>query len=152
MLHWRFRSESIHKPLNGECHMLRSIFQYCFGLCIVSSAALVLGGCGGDSTSNSVSVDGTWNGKGMVIGSSLSVVLSSQNTTLSGTGSYHMEAGQSGTLTVAGSYQYPQVSLSLNYDNGTTATFSGALSSSTEMDGTLTYASGSTTSISFVRQ
>jgi len=114
-------------------------------ICIVT----LLTSCGGNSSTPSI--DGKWNEVYSFPGNSLNFTLSTQNTAVSGTGSYVGEAGPQGNLTVTGTYQPPSVNLSILYDNGVTYTFVGTVPDSNHMNGQMTYSSSTPTAVSFVR-
>lgn len=115
------------------------------GICI----ATLLTSCGGDTSTPSI--NGKWNEVYSFPGSSLNFTLSTQNTAVSGTGSYVGEAGPQGALTVTGTYQPPSVNLSIVYDNGATYTFVGTVPDSNDMNGKMTYLTYAPTAVSFVR-
>jgi hypothetical protein len=134
---------------------LKPLLRHLRHLFLISCSALLVSACGGGGgysgpSTPSVAIDGTWKASGMVVGSSLTLVLTSQNAAVSGTGTYSREAGGSGTLTITGTYTYPQVALTFVFDNGPTETYAGSLSSANQMDGTATTA-GTTSSLSFTR-
>jgi hypothetical protein len=121
-------------------------------LSLIFFTALLLSACGGsNSQQNTPAIDGTWKAVESIVGNSLTLTLTSQNSAVSGTGKYVGEAGPSGTLTVTGNYIYPQVTLTLTFDNGGVETYTGSMSSANEMDGTLASTSGYSASQSFTR-
>ena len=81
----------------------------------------------------------------------LTLTLTENGASIAGSGSYAIEAGRSGTLQVTGTDSRSSIALTLQYDSGTIATFSGALTDPNHLAGTLSYASGSG-SVTFLRQ
>jgi hypothetical protein len=98
------------------------------------AAALALLAACGDSSSTSIS--GTWVEKETLPGAKLILVLRDDSGTVSGVGSYTIEAGRTGTLNVTGTFHDPDVSLALVYDFGDTVAFTGTLKTATQMVGT----------------
>ena len=108
--------------------------------------------CGGVGDAPPATIDGTWDAVAQVVGSSLTLHLTSQNATVVGAGTYTLEAGGSGVLAVAGTYQAPVVALSFSYDNGDTAVYAAAASDATHMSGRITYKDGTSKDLAMVRQ
>lgn len=98
------------------------------------------------------SIDGKWSAVSQVVGSSLTLQLGSQNGTVVGAGAYTFEAGPSGVLAIAGTYQPPMAALSFTYDNGKSAVYAATVSDASHMSGKLRYQDGTTVDLSFVRQ
>jgi len=119
---------------------------------IIAVACLLLfSSCGGDDSAP-LAVDGKWAAPFAVVGSSTVMTLVSQQSSVTGTGTYAYEAGASGTFTVSGNYRPPQVSLVLQYDNGGTASYSATLTDASHMNGTMTVSGGSASPFQFVKQ
>ncbi len=78
---------------------------------------------------------GTWSRNGNVVGSSLGFALSAADTTLSGTGTFAIEAGMSGTLTVTGVRSGSTVNLVLLTNLGVREHFNGSLTGPDAMSG-----------------
>ena len=100
-------------------------------------AVIVLAACGCSSMDGAGApqlVDGTWTMENAVPGANLTFTLAQQDTTLNGTGYFNIEAGQSGTLTVTGSYHRPVVKLHLVYSIGTTQDFLGSATDATHLE------------------
>lgn len=114
-------------------------------LLVALSLAALLGCANGLAPANDVS--GTWDANYTIPGAGLSLTLAQTNASISGSGSYRIEAGRSGTLQVAGSYQRPNISLVLHYDYGPVYTYSGIVQGDREMSGTL-----GASSLSFTRR
>ena len=70
---------------------------------------------------------GTWASNFTVPGSSIDLNLEQTDRNITGTGSFAIEAGRSGTLTVTGSYDRPRIALVLHYDFGLNLTYSGTV-------------------------
>jgi hypothetical protein len=88
----------------------------------------------------------------LVIGSSLKMQLTVQGNTVTGTGTYALEAGRSGALTVSGSVNGSQLSLSFAYDYGATASYAATFADDSHLTGTLSNGGGSSSTLTFVRQ
>lgn len=80
---------------------------------------------------------GTWVQDISIPGASLAFTVTTRDTTVSGTGTYSIEAGRSGTLTVSGAVTASGVSLDFTYDHGALAHFDGAPPSATVLTGAL---------------
>jgi len=78
---------------------------------------------------------GTWSESGLSAGSSFVMTLSAHDTTVTGTGQYAIEAGRSGTVTVTGVIEAPNILLTVTYDYGPVAHYSAALQGSTTLTG-----------------
>jgi hypothetical protein len=96
-------------------------------------------------------LSGVWRAENQFPGSSIVLTIAERDTTISGGGTYSIEAGRSGTLQVAGSLRQSQIRLTLAYDYGQSARYSGTLQDNTHMTGTMTWTSGSQTSLAFSR-
>jgi hypothetical protein len=107
--------------------------------------------CGGGAAPPP-SIDGKWSAVSQVVGSGLTLQLGSQNGTVVGAGTYTLEAGPSGLLTIAGTYQPPIAALSFTYDNGKSAVYAATVSDANHMSGKLRYQDGTTVDLTLVRQ
>ena len=107
--------------------------------------------CGGGAAPPP-SIDGKWSAVSQVVGSNLTLQLGSQNGSVVGAGAYTLEAGSSGVLAIAGTYQPPIAALSFTYDNGKSAVYAATVSDASHMSGKLKYQDGTTVDLSFVRQ
>lgn len=96
-------------------------------------------------------LNGVWRADNQVPGSSIVLSIAERGTAVSGSGTYRIEAGRSGTLQVAGSYQQSEVRLTLNYDFGQSGTYVGRVEDSTHMSGTMAWSTGPQNSITFSR-
>jgi hypothetical protein len=96
-------------------------------------------------TTPSSELAGTWSEVFSFPGSSLVITIDGQG---SGSGTYAIEAGRSGTVSVTGTVTTSNVTLIIRYDSGMALTFSGKLADSTHLTGT--FSDG--TSVTFVRQ
>jgi hypothetical protein len=95
-------------------------------------------GCGADSTgvqTVATHLRGTWAEPNEVPGSSLSMVLTTQDTVVTGTGAYTNEAGPSGTTTIAGTVAGATINLDVTFDNNHVMHFRGALAGNTKLQG-----------------
>lgn len=110
-----------------------------------------LSACGGGADAAPPAVDGVWSAYADGLGGTLTLRLNSKGTSVSGSGTYTVGAMRSGTLAVTGSIQTPAVALVLTYDHGERAALSATLSGSERMVGRLTYSTGSSIDIEFVR-
>jgi hypothetical protein len=92
---------------------------------------------------------GTWVADSLVTGASLVLNLRLRNEVLSGTGTYSIEAGRSGTLDVGGTYRSPAIAMNLEYDYGFVAPFTGTLTSSQQIVGSFLNSSGHAVPLTF---
>ena len=97
--------------------------------------------CGGDISdpASPTTAAGDWLQARLVPGSSMLLHLTLRDTTVTGTGTFSIEAGANGTLTVTGIATSSQVSLDMVQSNGTTAHFRGTLATADSMSGSLYY-------------
>ncbi len=107
---------------------------------LIALAALACGGPPGNE------IEGTWVEPHTVPGASFTLILSERAGSVSGTGAYSMEAGPSGTLVVTGGYTTPRATLTFNYSDGRTATYTAILEDG-RMRGVETFATGTTDSL-----
>lgn len=118
-------------------------------------AFLVLGilttSCG-NNIGPPANVTGAWAADSHVPGSGLVLDLTQPDGAVSGSGTYMVEAGRSGTLVVSGSYTRPRVRLALRYDFGLTRNYDGAVLDSHQMTGTLSDSTGFRGTLTFIRQ
>jgi len=119
---------------------------------IVALAALLALAACGTTAANNTSITGTWSQVESIPGSKLILVLTGTGTTVTGIGDYALEAGRAGSLQVTGTFGDPAVSLSLAFDSGISASFSGTLSTPSQMTGTLSYAGSPGGSVVFNKQ
>lgn len=115
-------------------------------ICVLWAAA-----CGAPVHAMSGSIDGTWVATSDAMGSTLTLVLTSQRTSVAGTGTYSVGAMRTGTLTVTGIYQRRSADLSLKYDHGEVVRLRATSTDDEHMAGTLTDKSGSAMTIKFSR-
>jgi hypothetical protein len=78
---------------------------------------------------------GTWAVPFTVPGSSLDITLNTQDSTVSGTGTYHDEAGPSGTMAVVGMFSGNVIDLDVVFDDGHVMHFHGGLASPARLRG-----------------
>jgi hypothetical protein len=122
--------------------MRRSLFAICL---------LFLASCGGGGSAP-LTLDGTWDATSLVVGSSMTLVLTEQSAKVAGPGSYSIAAGPKGILVVAGEHTGGVVALVIGFDNSPQATYTGAMQDATHMTGLLAYQGGSTSKVDFVRR
>ena len=96
-------------------------------------------------------LSGQWAEEFRVPGSSFAFTVTQDGTSLTGTGTYAMEAGSSGAFAVRGSYQLNSVRLTLTYDTGPRWYFQGQVLGGS-MVGTMTDSASYTSSLTFVRR
>lgn len=125
-------------------------------LSALCTLGLLLCGCGGGSGSgNGVTRDiaGHWVRPAQIPGSGFDFTITEQGNTITGAGTYSIEAGRSGTLQVTGSVSGTSVTLTLTPDVGATQTFQGAQTDATHLTGSIIVA-GSNGSLpaQFVKQ
>ena len=109
--------------------------------------------CCGSGSGNlaPASIDGRWSAYSDGLGSTLTVILSSRGTLVSGTGTYTIGAIRTGSVVIAGTYHPSSAVLAITYDHGETVTFAAAVTDSSSMKGKLTYKTGTVMDIEFVR-
>jgi len=122
--------------------------QHLFGIVAITSLVCA---CGGGDTPV-LSIDGTWSATAQIVGSNLTVRLSTQDSVVSGAGVYSSVAGRTGVLAVAGTYQPPVALLTFKYDSGDTALFAATAADGGHMNGKLTYQDGTSVDLGLVRQ
>jgi hypothetical protein len=108
--------------------------------------------CSSSTTAPTSALTGTWAEATSIPGVRLVMTLTETGTNIVGSGSYAIEAGRSGTLQVSGVEGLPVMTLTLQYDSGTTATFTGALTDASHLTGTLAYSNDGSGSVTFIRQ
>jgi hypothetical protein len=112
-------------------------------LCVVIALvpALACDGSGRPTDPRGVAllVRGKWSEQVQIPGVALVLNLDAHDTVVTGTGSYAIEAGRSGVLTVSGLVDGSQIRLDLVYDSGTEAHFVGELSELDRMAGSIKY-------------
>ena len=97
------------------------------------------------------SIDGTWVASSDSMGSTLTLRLKSQASSVTGTGTYSVGAIRTGTLTIHGTYQRRKADLTLVYDHGEVVRLRATSTDDEHMAGTLTYKSGSVMTVKFAR-
>ncbi len=97
-------------------------------------------------------VQGTWSENTSVPGVSLVLEITQDGSTISGGGTYAIEAGRSGTLQLSGSYARPNITLTIQRDYGLTQTYSGVVLDSDHMKGMIADSSGNSAALSFTRR
>ena len=130
---------SLRGSTNGSDHprtkdSVRRTLRFFTALTLAAGAL----GCGADSTgvqTVATRLRGAWAVPFSVPGSSLSMVLTTQDTVVTGTGAYSDEAGPSGTTTVAGTVSGTTINLDVTFDNDHVMHFRGALAGNTKLLG-----------------
>jgi hypothetical protein len=106
-------------------------------------AAALLAACISCSSITSVSgrtdspFAGTWAQREAVAGTSFVFTLAVDGTNVTGTGTYSIEGGRSGTLSEMGTISGETLQLAMTYDNGALAQFEGRIPSASVLSGTL---------------
>jgi hypothetical protein len=95
---------------------------------------------------------GSWAGQFDVPGAALALDLRAHGDSVSGTGTYRIEAGRAGDLQVDGTYIAPAVHLRLHYDYGAVLRYDGSVEPSQHITGTLTDSLGHGGPLTFVPQ
>lgn len=99
---------------------------------------LLLSGCGnGLGPAADLNLSGSWAATYPFPGSSLVLTLTQVGTSVTGTGTYQMEAGPAGTLQVVGNYHEPHVSLTLHFDSGQDNAYAGRVLDGSHITGAL---------------
>ena len=118
------------------------------GLCI----GFMLISCSGTAVTLATKpIDGIWIGYSDGMGSTLTLVLKSNASQVSGTGSYTVGPQHKGSVAVSGSHQAPKVRLTLSYDHGRVLMLDATLVDDEHMKGSLTDKDGSVVAIEFAR-
>jgi hypothetical protein len=124
-----------------------------------AGAAVLFLACGSDSVAAvrpPAFYAGTWARVENVLASQLTMTLVVVETTVTGSGSFSIEAGRSGTLSVSGVVTSGVVKLDLAFDYGEQAHFQGTADASGRLAGTIKYGppdgAQSSQSVSFQRQ
>ena len=99
-----------------------------------------------------VDIQGSWAADISTPGANLVLDLTQDARTITGGGTYAIEAGRAGTVQVEGSYDPPSIVLPIRYDYDRTATFTGTVLDSHHMSGTMADGSGEGTGFSFTRR
>jgi len=96
---------------------------------------------------------GTWAAIFPYPGASIVFSVGQNDGTLSGDGTFAIEAGRNGTLQLTGSYDRPHVALVLHYDFGVNLTYTGTVSpDGRRMSGVLADSLGRGSSLTFTRR
>lgn len=85
------------------------------------------------------------------MGSTLTLRLTSQANSVTGTGTYSVGAIRTGTLTITGAYERRQAVLALKYDHGGVVHLRATATDAEHMAGTLTDANGTVMTVRFAR-
>ncbi len=102
---------------------------------LFSILALTFACTGNVGPANNLS--GTWSANYSFPGSSLVLTLSQQGPSITGTGTYQIEAGRAGTLQVVGGYRAPSLNLTLHYDTQSDAVYVGTVQDASHITGAL---------------
>ena len=106
----------------------------------------------GNNLGPPANLTGAWAADFHLPGASLVLNLTQPDGAIAGSGTYTIEAGRAGTLQVSGSYTQPHVRLILLYDYGLTRNYDGAVLDSHQMTGTISDSTGSTGTLTLIRQ
>lgn len=112
---------------------------------------LLSSGCA-NSLSPAPDLQGTWAANFNIPGASLVLDLTQSDVTVSGSGTYAIEAGRNGILQVSGSYARPSVTLRIVFDYGRTETYAGTVLDTQHMRGTVSDSTGRQSPLSFTRR
>jgi ABC-type phosphate transport system substrate-binding protein len=113
----------------------------------------VLAGCG-SPTSHSSLLEGNWRTAPIPSGGSIAMTLSTTGPSVSGTGS-STGIGPNPVilpLTITGFYTFNTYLLTINYQDGRSATYSGGFDGSDKLTGTWTESGQAGSTVEFVRQ
>ena len=101
-------------------------------------AASLLSACASTvSGPTGTGISGTWVQREAAAGTLLVLRLDAQATTVTGTGTYTVEGGRSGTLTETGTISDGALRLAITYDSGAAAQFDGRVAGDTILSGGL---------------
>jgi hypothetical protein len=101
--------------------------------------------------SQPTSIAGSWMAVYSVRGSSLVFGLEESGSLVHGSGTYAIEAGRQGNVTVTGSFDDPTVKLNLSFDSGQSASFVGRLTTPRIIAGSIMYTGFEPSELSFQR-
>jgi hypothetical protein len=88
---------------------------------------------------------------GSVPGSGSTLLLHTRGSNVTGSGTYRMEAGPSGTLTVSGRYLAPELTLTITSDRGQVSTYTARVLDARHIKGIRSYKEYGASEVSFVR-
>lgn len=97
-------------------------------------------------------LQGSWAADIGVPGAGLVINLDQAGGVVSGTGTYRIEAGRSGTLQVHGTYDPPSVALVIRRDVGSVSTYTGTVVDARHLSGTMVDALGHGAPLTFTRR
>lgn len=97
-------------------------------------------------------LQGTWAADFNFPGASLVLNITQVDGSITGSGTYAMEAGRSGTLRLSGAYTPPDISLSLERDDGLKQTYNGTVLDSQRMTGAIADTAGRVYPLTFTRR
>ena len=97
---------------------------------------LLILGCG-DGLGPAADLSGTWAATYSFPGSSLVLTLTQVGASITGTGTYQMEAGPGGTLQVVGTYHRPSFKLTLHFDGAQDQAYVGTVQDGSHITGAL---------------
>lgn len=92
-----------------------------------------------EATANARALVGTWTQLHLVPGASFAFTVTADDSTVSGSGYYAIEAGRSGTMTVHGVAGARRTTLDFRYDSGTEAHFDGSPADGGLLEGGMRY-------------
>ena len=107
-----------------------------FKLGVLMLGLFLLSGCGGGGATVT-DLTGQWSRAVNVPGSSMRMNLTMKGPSVTGSGTYSIEAGRSGTFGVTGSAIGSGFSLVFSYDTGDMATYQGTETASSQLQGTV---------------
>ncbi len=119
---------------------------------LAAALAACGGGGGGGDSPDASTASGHWIAGPMAVGDALEFDLTSQASAVHGTGSHAELGGHGGTLSASGTWQAPDLSLTLTYDDGTVRHLQGTLTSGTMMVATVSNADGTMSTQQFNRR
>ena len=118
---------------------------------LASLAVPILLGCGTTGPAPLADLSGSW--ATFQVESSTTLSLVQQGSAVVGSGQFYRFINPpTGTLTVSGTVQHAQVSLTFVYSTGVTTHFAGALTDPLHLVGVETYPGGTTDSLAFARR
>jgi len=118
---------------------------------MVSATGCGSGG-GGTVATTTRSLTGSWSTPFSVPGANTSLTMTQRVSSISGSGTYAIEAGRSGTLQISGTVTGSVFTLTINYDYGATTTYTGTIVDANDITGTVHQAGSADYSLSFVRK
>jgi hypothetical protein len=130
----------------------RSVAEVSMHKALAVLSLALLAGCNDTLVPTTTDPLGTWAANFDVVGSSLILTLDQTYGSITGAGSYAIEAGRAGTVRIRGSYSPPAIAIELFYDFGQVLSFSGRFEDADHLKGFLANSQGQQSPLAFTRR